>query len=68
MSDLRFALVPVDQEIARKRRWHEMPLPGLITRLKEKAAKGGMLQSDQPLPLGAGGAVKEDKLYIEVTL
>jgi hypothetical protein len=65
MKNLRVAMIPVDQEMARKKRWSHMPLDDLVTALG-KQAKGVVLRVDQPKPPTQENVV-EDKLFFEVT-
>ncbi len=44
-SDELVAIIPVDKDMATSKRWTEMPLPGLVERLREKT-KGRLLQTD----------------------
>ncbi|MBR0680156.1 MBL fold metallo-hydrolase [Roseomonas eburnea] len=54
MARLRVAAIPVDEAIARKRRWTSMPLPSLLERLEERT-RGRVLRTDRPAPAGIGG-------------
>lgn len=53
------AMVPVDHEIATKKRWHEMPFDVLLAELNE-AAQGRVLRADQPVPGRPSGVLKKD--------
>jgi hypothetical protein len=67
MVNLRVAMIPVDHEMAVKKRWGKMPLDDLVTALG-KQAKGIVLRVDQPKPQVTNGeAVVEDPLFYEVT-
>jgi beta-lactamase superfamily II metal-dependent hydrolase len=66
MQRLRVAMIPVDQEMAKKKRWNHMPLDELVTALNERA-KGVVLRVDQPMP-ATQEQVVEDPLFFEVTL
>ena len=66
MARLQFAAVPVDQDMAKKRRWGRMPLPELVARLDEKTG-GRVLRSDTPAPPGVAGLTERD-LYFELEL
>ena len=57
--------IPVDHEMAVKKRWGKMPLDELIKALADKA-KGGVLRVDEPKPPSMQNVV-EDKLFFEVT-
>jgi hypothetical protein len=65
MKRLRVALLPVDHEMAVKKRWNKMPLNELVDALKERA-KDGVLRVDQAKPPTMENVV-EDKLFFEVT-
>ena len=70
------ALVPVDEEMASKRRW-VMPFPALLTRLDEQT-RGRILRSDRgvpqdlrsaPLaPSALVGGIREEDLFLEVVV
>jgi hypothetical protein len=67
MKNLRVAMIPVDQEMAKKKRWGKMPLEELVTALN-KQAKGAVLQVDKATPTDTHGEkVVEDPLFYEVT-
>jgi hypothetical protein len=58
-------MIPVDHDMAVKKRWGKMPLDELITALGQRA-KGCVLRVDQPKPPTQENVV-EDKLFFEVT-
>ena len=67
MMNLRVAMIPVDHDMAVKKRWGKMPLDDLVGALS-KQAKGAVLRVDQPTPPDIHGeAVVEDPLFYEVT-
>jgi hypothetical protein len=68
MERLRVAMIPVDQEIANKKRWGRMPLDEIVAALDErtKPGKGAVLRVDRPLP-ETQERVVETELYFEVT-
>jgi hypothetical protein len=67
MTNLRVAMIPVDHEMACKKRWGKMPLDELVAALS-KQAKGAVLRVDKPTPPELHGeAVVEDPLFYEVT-
>jgi len=71
MTNLRTAIIPVDHEMAVKKKWGALPLEPLVTALKRAtASRGFVLRTDQPLPNGAAqaGVVDQTDEYIEVTL
>jgi len=65
MERLRVAMIPVDHEMAVKKRWGKMPLDELVAALN-KQAKGVVLRVDKPKPDTTENVV-EDKLFFEVT-
>lgn len=68
MKNLRFAIIPVDHDMAVKKRWGALPLLTLVEAL-EKATKsrGWVLRTDQELPLGTdANRVRLEELYVEV--
>jgi hypothetical protein len=65
MARLRLAMIPVDQAMAKKKRWNHMPLDDLVTAL-DKQAKGAVLRVDRPAP-ATQEQVVEDRLFFEVT-
>jgi hypothetical protein len=65
MERLRVAMIPVDQEMAKKKRWGHMPLEELVTALGEQAT-GAVLRVDKPKP-ATQEKVVEDRLFFEVT-
>lgn len=65
MKNLRIAMIPVDHEMAKKKRWGKMPLEELTDALSRKA-KDGVLRVDEPKPASLKNVV-EDELFFEVT-
>jgi hypothetical protein len=65
MERLRVAMIPVDQEMAKKKRWNHMPLDDLVIALNQRA-KGVVLRVDKPMP-ATQEKVVEDDLFFEVT-
>jgi hypothetical protein len=65
MKKLRVAMIPVDQAMAKKKRWNHMPLDELVTALNQKT-KGVVLRVDQPMPPSQENVI-EDPLFFEVT-
>jgi hypothetical protein len=65
MKNLRVAMIPVDHEMAVKKRWGKMPLDELVAALNQQA-KGVVLRVDRPKPATTENVV-EDKLFFEVT-
>lgn len=65
MTSLQVAMVPVNHEMALKKRWGAMPLPELEDRLIEMTNKH-VLRIDQPVPAELKGQVLEDGLFYEV--
>jgi len=65
MKKLRVAMIPVDHDMAVKKRWGKMPLDDLVAALNQYA-KGVVLRVDQPKPATTENVV-EDRLFFEVT-
>jgi hypothetical protein len=65
MERLRIAMIPVNHEMAVKKRWGKMPLTELIEALN-KRAKDGVLRVDEPKPPTMQNVV-EDPLFFEAT-
>jgi hypothetical protein len=53
MQKLQVAMIPVDAEMAKKKRWNHMPLPELVDKLNEKAK--AVIRVDMPLPPAGEG-------------
>lgn len=70
MDSLQMAVIPVDQEMAKKKKWGAMPLAPLVSALKEKTSKNGfVLRTDKDLPSGAKAAgVVSTREYVEVSV
>ncbi len=57
MTRLETAVIPVDHDMALKKRWGAMPLEPLLDALAAATAhRGGVLRTDKPLPPGSDGA------------
>ena len=75
MTKLQLAMIPVDQDAARKKKWDHMPLPELVEALAVRTG-GHLVRSDTPLPEALGAVLKQvdiassggRKLYYEYTL
>ncbi len=67
MDSLQTALIPVDHDMAVKKNWDKIPLPGLIDALTAKT-KGAVVRADQPGPPGLAQQLVEDRLYFELTV
>jgi hypothetical protein len=67
MGGLRVAMIPVDHEMALKKRWGKMPLPELVEALEAKTG-GFVFRSDHAAPQGRPYSVLEKDLYFEVVL
>lgn len=65
MQRLRVAMIPVDHEMAVKKRWGKMPLDDLVAALNERA-RDVVLRVDRPKPKTQANVI-EDKLFFEVT-
>jgi hypothetical protein len=66
MKQLSIAAIPVDHNMAVKKRWGNMPLPELIDALSS-AAKDGVLRSDVTPPKPPHGVVVKD-LYFDIVI
>jgi hypothetical protein len=66
MTNLRMAAIPVNHEMAVKKRWGNMPLPELVTALVAKTG-GKVLRIDQDLAAPVQGVVETD-LYFDIAL
>jgi beta-lactamase superfamily II metal-dependent hydrolase len=66
MTNLKIAAIPVNHDMAVKKRWGNMPLPALVDALVSKTG-GKVLRIDQPLATPIQG-VKETDLYFEIAL
>jgi beta-lactamase superfamily II metal-dependent hydrolase len=66
MESLQVAMVPVDHEMAVKKRWGKMPLPSLITRLNEKTTQR-VVRIDEEVPASLKSQADSTKLYHEIT-
>jgi hypothetical protein len=69
MGKLRIALIPVDHAMAVKKRWGQMPLEQLESRLNDKTG-GRVLRVDKPIPQPLATSVTDGggQLYYEVVL
>jgi beta-lactamase superfamily II metal-dependent hydrolase len=67
MTSLKIAMIPVNHEMALKKRWGAMPLPELEQRL-DAVTGNRVLRIDQPVPSALAGQVLEDELFYEITL
>lgn len=70
MTNLKVVCVPVDHDMAIKKRWPQMPLGELESRLNE-ITNGSVLRSDQDIPLALKDRVQQDtaqELYYEVEI
>jgi hypothetical protein len=70
MDSLQTAVIPVDQEMAKKKKWGAMPLSPLVTALKKKTStKGFVLRTDKDLPPGAKAAgIVSTPEYVEISV
>ncbi len=66
MTSLRIAAIPVNHQMAVKKRWGNMPLPELIEAL-EKKAKDGVVRIDEDPPKPIPG-VTVDPLYFDISI
>lgn len=70
MDSLQTAVIPVDEEMAKQKRWGAMPLAPLVSALKEKTStKGFVLRTDKDLPPGANAAgILSTSEYVEISV
>jgi hypothetical protein len=70
MKNLQVAVIPVDHEMAVKKKWGALPLAPLVKALTEATAdRGSVLRTDQPPPPGTNAAsIGVSKQYVEVSL
>lgn len=70
MESLQTAIIPVNQEVAKKKGWGAMPLTPLVTALKKRtSAKGFVLRTDKSLPAGAKAAgIISTPEYVEISV
>jgi hypothetical protein len=70
MKNLRVAMIPVNHDMAVKKRWGKMPLDELVDALKGQA-KGVVLRVDDPqMPASRESVIEDDgpdRLFYEVT-
>nr|WP_137827989.1 MBL fold metallo-hydrolase [Methylobacterium sp. L1A1] len=66
MERLQLAYIPVDHDIALKKRWTRMPLQEIVERLEE-LIPGRVLRADQVSPVAIPDRVVTTKLYFELT-
>jgi len=64
MERLRVAMIPVNHDMAIKKRWGKMPLDALVIALGQRAT---VLRADKPMP-PTKEQVVEDELFFEATL
>jgi hypothetical protein len=67
MTSLKLAFVPVDREMAIKKRWNQMPLNELMERLNEKTGDS-VVRIDADAPAKLKQSMVSDKLFHEVVL
>lgn len=65
MENLRIAMIPVDEKMAKTKRWNHMPLDELLAALGERV-NGAVLRADKPAPATRENVV-EHTLFFEVT-
>ena len=65
MANLKTACIPVDQDMAAKKRWEKMPLQELEARLNEMA-KGGVLGIDKSTPSTLNDRVQGNELFYKI--
>ena len=67
MKSLKLAFVPVDREMAVKKRWNQMPLNELMKRLNE-ITEERVVRIDADIPAKLSKMMVPDKLFHEVSL
>jgi hypothetical protein len=67
MQRLIFAMISVDEQMALKKKWGQMPFPKLLAALDAHTA-GRIVRSDKDLPAAAKGKVRSGGDYYELTL
>jgi hypothetical protein len=67
MHHLKIALLPVDQEMAQKKRWGQMPFTDLLNRLDAVTGKF-VVRIDQPVPQAYAAQVQSTDLFYEIAL
>jgi hypothetical protein len=67
MSSLEVAMIPVNHEMAVKKRWVHMPLPELVAALKA-VTHDGVLRIDEAVPAALANRVEGGELFYEVRL
>jgi hypothetical protein len=66
MKNLKTAVIPVDEVVAKKMRWGAMPLPGLVAALDQQTA-GRTIRTDRDAPANMTGLMTE-QLYFEFAI
>ena len=67
MNGLKLAFVPVDHQMALKKRWGQMPLNQLMERLNE-ITEQSVIRIDEDVPDHLTNHIESDKLFYEVLL
>ncbi len=68
MESLELALVPTDDDMARKVGWGTLPWPNLLTRLEEKT-QGRVIRTDRELPQSAADLnIEPHDLFYQIDL
>ncbi len=65
MKGLQYAMIPVDEVMAKKKNWNRMPLPALVKALESSAAEC-VIRSDKQLNNNATPTIKATSLYYEI--
>lgn len=66
MDGLQVAMIPVDENMAKKKGWRHMPLEGLVAALKERPSI--VIRSDKPAPASKAIVIDPSGLFYEVSL
>ncbi len=67
MQNLAYAMISVNECMAHKKRWGQMPFPDLLKALQSHT-NGRSVRADQPIPPEAQAKVKKGNGYYELTL
>jgi hypothetical protein len=67
MDRLQYAMISVNEDMAHKKNWGQMPFPKLLTAL-EKHTGARAVRADKDVPPAASAKVKPGQGYYELTL
>jgi hypothetical protein len=66
MEKLQTAMIPVDEEMAKKKGWDHMPLIDLVTALEQQART--VIRADKPAPATEKVHADTNRLFYEITI